>query len=346
MTPVFGRWLAARRGAALWIGTQPGDGSGAIGVTRFHADRGRIGRVRTVDAAGGPSWLLPARTLLHVVFEEGPPVGGRVASFRRHGARLHRCGEVPSGGDFPCHLAIDETGRLLAAAHYNGGVSILPLDALGRVGPAAESVLPPPASPGSSRPHCVEFRSGSLWIADFAADCLWVAQSPGGHPDPMMIPLPPGTGPRMMAFHPHLPRLYIVGERDNSLTVLSVENDSAEVVARHTLLPASAPPGTAASHLLFHPTLPVLYAGVRGPDLIVSFRLTTSGDLGDRSEASAGGRHPRHFCTDPDGRWLLVANRDSNRVSVLGLDAEGRPGAPVSEAVIRAPSCVTFVNDS
>lgn len=340
------RWLNDLVGARLWIGTQPGDGSGTIGVTRFHADQGRIGRVRTMKTAAGPSWLLPAGALLHVVREEGGRAGGSVASFARQGSRLRLLGEVPSGGDFPCHLAINERGHRLAVANYDGGVSILPLDKRGSVGDAPQAVLPNPAVPGASRPHCVAFRSDSLWIADFAADCLWVAREQDGFRNPVGIPLSPGTGPRTLAFHPGLPRLFVVGERDNSLTVLSVADTTAEVIARHSLVPGGDPAGSAAAHVEIHPRLPMLYVSIRGADTITSLRLTPSGNLGDRSEVSSGGRHPRHFCIDPSGRWLLVANRDSDRVSILPLDGNGRPGEAVGGSGIRAPSCVTFVNDS
>jgi 6-phosphogluconolactonase len=62
--------------------------------------------------------------------------------------------------------------------------------------------------------------------------------------------------------------------------------------------------------------------------------------LGHRSSE---GRTPRSFTLTPDGRFLLVANQDSDTVVTLPIDQEtGRLGETASLAHVPSPNCVRF----
>jgi 6-phosphogluconolactonase len=51
-----------------------------------------------------------------------------------------------------------------------------------------------------------------------------------------------------------------------------------------------------------------------------------TGALRFLSRQATGGGNPCHLCTDPSGRFLLVANHEQGRVSVLGIGEDGRLG--------------------
>jgi 6-phosphogluconolactonase len=57
-----------------------------------------------------------------------------------------------------------------------------------------------------------------------------------------------------------------------------------------------------------------------------------------------GGNWPRNFALAPGGQFLLVANQNSNEISVLPLlEGSESLGAPVAHANVSGASCVKFV---
>ncbi|MEP7356953.1 MAG: beta-propeller fold lactonase family protein, partial [Anaerolineales bacterium] len=59
-----------------------------------------------------------------------------------------------------------------------------------------------------------------------------------------------------------------------------------------------------------------------------------------------GGQVPRNFQFSPDGKWVLVANQNSNEVVVLPFGGGRDPlGEPVARAAVHAPGIIHFVPD-
>jgi 6-phosphogluconolactonase len=54
---------------------------------------------------------------------------------------------------------------------------------------------------------------------------------------------------------------------------------------------------------------------------------------------------PRSFALSPDGRWLLCANQETDKLSVFGVDpANGRLKPAGKQVAISQPVCVLFCN--
>jgi 6-phosphogluconolactonase len=86
------------------------------------------------------------------------------------------------------------------------------------------------------------------------------------------------------------------------------------------------------------------YAIDRFDNIAVSFSISPSdGKLTLLDRISCGGKVPRHLALDPSGRWLLVANQESDNISVLKVD--GRIGK-ISDAgksfPLSRPQCLVF----
>jgi len=57
------------------------------------------------------------------------------------------------------------------------------------------------------------------------------------------------------------------------------------------------------------------------------------------------GRTPRHFALDPSGRYLLVANQDSDEIAVFRVHPKTGQLTPVGRPATGAPlpACLLFV---
>ena len=337
-------WLSPLQAASgaprLWIGTQPGGEQGSIHVVDFDSATGEFGRARKVVDIPNPSWLCPGPRpgILHTVVEHGGPSGGRVCTFDVRGRRVRLLGEVRSMGEYPCHLTLAPDGSFLFVANYGGGVSKLPLGADGAVGASGSPIVTPLPR---SRAHWVGFRDGTLWVADFGHDCLRLIEQSGR--EVHTVRFPSGAGPRTIAWHPHLPVCFVACESDNTVRVVSTPTGEARIVGEHSLLPPGVHVRSVAAHVATDASGQFVYASNRGHDSVAVFEVSPTGGLTPCGHASSGGAHPRHFTVDPTGRWLIVANRDSNNVVPIPVH-EGRPGQARKPVHVRAPSSVTFVN--
>jgi 6-phosphogluconolactonase len=77
----------------------------------------------------------------------------------------------------------------------------------------------------------------------------------------------------------------------------------------------------------------------------VSFKVDpATGKLKKLGSSKYGGKTPRHIALDPTERWLLVANQDSDTISVVKRDAKtGLLAAKGQEFPIVKPQCLLFV---
>jgi 6-phosphogluconolactonase len=365
-----------------WVGTYPADG-GASAPGLAHAPGSPVGRgeglwrvdltdvghhARRIYSMPSPSFLLlhPDRRRLYAVSETSP---GLLTVLRPSDDGLSLRSQRPSGGSFPCHLALEPGGRWLLVSHYGDGVvAAFPLDALGDV--AGDPVLlraTGSAGPNRNRQdgphaHCAVASTDGrfLLVADLGTDELRRYRLNGeGAPEPAGVAcrLPPGSGPRHLAFRQPVvpprrapsrtvPRLsggaastvYVTLELTAEVAVLTWDpgSGSAELLARRPLVPAGYAGEASPSHVVVRGNR--LFVATRGPDVIATFEIRPDGDLVPVA-VTATVAWPRHFAVV--GEWLVVAGERDN---ALGLHPLGGPG-DVPEALghrvpVPAPACV------
>lgn len=318
-------------------GYTPDTGGSGTGLTVVRADASGTLHVVAETAAPGPSFLAahPSLPLLYAVLERDE---GGVAVFSIDQVEPRLLVERPSGGSFPCHLAVDPTGRWLAVANYGDGTVVA--YRLDEAGIPAYGPLPfPNEGDGPDRerqagPHAhqVVFGPGGvLHTTDLGTDEVrrfLAGDELVPHPDGP-VRLMPGSGPR------HLARRdgtwFVVGELDG--TVAAYDDDWRELAR----VPAS---GTGEKNCPSHIEVSAdgrrLYVGNRGPDTLSVFAID-GGRLTYVAEVRSGGSWPRHFALAGDR--VYVANERSNEIAVLRL-VDGIPEATGQSLKIGSPTCV------
>jgi 6-phosphogluconolactonase len=86
------------------------------------------------------------------------------------------------------------------------------------------------------------------------------------------------------------------------------------------------------------------YATDRFDDIVVTFAISPSdGKLTLVDRMPCGGKVPRHLALDPSGRWLLLANQESDNISVLARDPKtGKLTDPGKSFPLSRPQCLVF----
>ncbi|MCX7867928.1 MAG: lactonase family protein [Limisphaera sp.] len=351
----------------VYFGTYTGSGSRGIYVSRLDPIRGRLTPPQLAAEVPHPSFLAvhPKEMFLYSVSELGDGKGraGRVVAYAtdRRTGKLRQLNEQSSGGDGPCHLALEPRGRSVFVANYSSGsVAVLPLDREGRVG-VAKTVIAhtgsgahPQRQRGPHAHQAIPSPDGAhVLVCDLGIDQVrvyrWQARTGELAPhDPSFMALPAGSGPRHLAFHPNGRWAYVLNELNSTLTVCrwNRRGGTLEALATVSTLPEGfdAANNTTAE-VAVHPSGRFVYASNRGHDSLAMFAVDEQSE-GVRllGHVPTEGRTPRHFAIDPSGRWCLVENQDSDQVAVFRVEA-GSGRLVFTGHVIRVPRpvCAVFV---
>lgn len=336
---------------------------GAPGIQVFTFDDGFTKRGESADIAN-PSFvaLHPTLDVLYAVSETDAASDGVAGSVHAlavesvaQEVRLLPLGHRPTGGDHPCHVAVHPHGHTLVVVNYTGGmVTAYPLASDGAIGEAEPSFQhsgsgPHPHRQQGPHPHSSIFSPDGRFVivADLGIDRLLVHRvtGPGELVHETGLAMIPGSGPRHMAFHPDGLHLFVVGELDNTLTVhrFDVATGGIQPLASASTLP-EAPDATAggntAADVHVAPDGHHVYVSNRGHDTIALFAFDPGGGLDRVADWPCGGRRPRAFAVSPNGDTLVVATRDSRRLTALSLP-EGRIIAE-TDVIGLEPSTVAF----
>ncbi len=356
---LLGSFCAAADTAEFYIGTYTKPG-GSLGIYRGTIDlkSGALSAPVLAGEAKSPSFLAvhPNGKFLYAAIESG---GGMVGAFAigKDGSLRHLNDESTKGGG-NCHVTVHPGGKSVFAANYGGGsVAALPIREDGSVGPASGFVQHTGSSVNASRQkaphaHSIYVSGDYVYSCDLGTDDVFVyrfdaAKGTLTPNDPPSGKVPPGSGPRHLAFHPKGGFAYVCDEMTSAITVLAHDAKKGTLKAIQTLstLPEGAPDAqkNSTAEIFCHPNGRFVYVSNRGHDSIAVFAIGDDGKVTTVQHAPANVKVPRGFALSPDGGWLVAAGQNDNSLASHKIDpATGKltPAAQVSG--VGSPVCVVF----
>jgi 6-phosphogluconolactonase len=339
----------------------------AEGIYIYHLDlrSGALTYAATVAGPGtvNPSFLTmgPDRRFLYAVNEitgsKGPH--GTVSAFAidPESGYLTYLNQQSTHGLAPCYVSVEPEGRYCLVANYeSGSICVLPIHNDGSLGEATHTVQFSGSGPHPGRqegPHAhmvTPSPDGNYMLAiDLGTDRLMAfhLDSASGTltpAEPAWVQLPPGAGARHLAFHPHQPFAYVIGELHSTVTVLRYGEQQHAMAASHSIstLPRDFTGQNLGAEIVVAPSGRFVYASNRGHDSIVIYAVDPqSGQLSVVGHESTQGRGPRTFAIDPTGALLLVANQDTDTVVTFWIDQDSGMLRPTGHvAAVPTPVCL------
>ncbi len=157
------------------------------------------------------------------------------------------------------------------------------------------------------------------------------------------IPLPKESGPCFAeadAWHRYL---YVLCETSNEIFVFQI---GAHCAFRCHQIISVLPPGCretcVSTALHISPNAQFLYTATAGIDVVTSFAII-NGSLLPKEIIKSGGVYPSDLILDDSGRWLIVLNRDSDRVILFQCHPEtGETIAVYDEVKLPKGTAITF----
>ncbi|HPU32920.1 MAG TPA: lactonase family protein [Phycisphaerae bacterium] len=349
----------------VYVGTYTGAKSKGIYLFRLQAATGVLQSEGLAGEVENPAFLAvdARRNRLYAAGELASFRGkksGAVSAFAidPRSGRLKLLSQQVSGGSGACHISLDQAHKQLLVANYSSGtvaaVPLLPQDELGE----PYSVQHHGSGPNARRqesPHAHSINpdpAGRFALAvDLGADKVFIyrlgdAQALVPH-DPPAVSLPPGSGPRHLAFHPGGRFVYINHELNSAVTAFKYDADRGLLreIASFPTLPPGVTQENYTAEVQVHPSGRFLYVSNRGHDSLAVFAIdAATGRLTPIGHEPTQGSFPRHFCIDPTGTWLLVTNQRSDSIVVFRIDPQTgqlRPTGVRAEAP--SPVCIRFL---
>ncbi len=312
----------------------------------FNDTNGHFECVELAIESESPAFL--CRIDDHVYAVNEAPDGG-VSAFELRSGKLHFINRRSSLGSLPCHITA--TRQWIAVANYgSGSVAVFRRTSDGAISQKMSYVAHQGRGPVRDRQQCAhahEVRLVSdteLLVPDLGADCVYQYRiTPTGvlNNDPSTIAVEPGSGPRHIVAHPQQPLFYLLNELSNTISVLhrdDVRHDQTFV----STLPDDYRGSSTTAEIQLSDDGRFIYASNRGHDSMVTMALDDRGSPCEPSWVPTHGEHPRFFCFDPTRKWLLVANQQSNNVSVYPV-VDGRPTKVAWIADVPTPTCLLFI---
>jgi len=264
---------------------------------------------------------------------------------------------VPCGGDRPCHIAVDATGKFAFVANYGSGT----LAAL-RIRPdggleAPEFVFQDPqptstlARQREPHAHCVVLDPTNrfLYSCDLGADRVMIYRFDAAagilsRNSPAAVAVPPGFGPRHLSFAPGGRTVYVLNEIASQLIVFDRRLEDGALTMRQTLptVPADWTGPNTGSEIQADASGRFVYTSNRGQDSIAQFAVAPDGTVRLVGTTPCG-KGPRYFTLDPAGKFMLVAEQGGGAIRVFRVDPDSGALTPTATRVpVGMPVTIVF----
>jgi 6-phosphogluconolactonase len=361
--------FAATRSQRVFIASGSADGILAYDWDPASAGlkpAGVAAKIATID------WLAfsPDRKYIYVASEvdefNGKPTGA-VASFALEDGKLRPLSAQNSASKGTCHVAVDHTGRVLLSADYGGGSAASFSIADGKLSSAAWTEHYTVHGPNKDRQesahgHFCSFSPDNrfAYINDLGGDMIHIYNLDAG--TAMLAAAGayhsrPGAGPRTLHFHPNGHTAYSMNELNSTIDVLEWHKTDGALKRLKTisLLPSDYHQTATGCDTIVTRDGRFVYfvnrgeekppaAGSYDANFLYAFRADpTSGSLEPIGRTPSGGVTPRNATLDPTERWMLVANQNSNLISVFARNPETGALADQGKSfAAQTPMCILF----
>lgn len=349
----------------LYIGSYtdaiPSEG---IYVYEFDADNGTLKKVDNGLLTTNTTFLTfsPDKRYLYSTAEAKMPGRGGVVSFviDHITGKLTPLNQRSSEGENPVYVDVDKTGRWLTNGNYTGGsLAIYKLNPGGSIESAAQTYVYPNTDMAKKENEVSHVHSNifapdgaTLLVPDLGADKVRIFDfdaeaiaplSPSKNP---FVKTPKGSGPRHLTFHPNGKIAYLMEELSGFVSVYKYENAGLKSIQRIAAHKSKTKGPYSSGDIHVSEDGRFLYASNRADiNSIAVFAIRPkTGKLKFLETTSVEGNHPRNFAIDPSGKFLLVANTNSDNVVVFNRNPKsGLLTKTGIEIEINNPSCLRFL---
>jgi len=322
--------------ANLIVGTYTQKGSKGIYLFQFDTATGKSIELSHTDNISNPSFLAITKDK-QFVYAVNENTQGGLSAFSLSNNKLKLINQVATNGADPCYISISKDQKNILVANYSGGsVAQFYKFADGRVSNVRQLIQHSGSSINKARQEKAHVHGSFfspdgnyLLTPDLGMDQVAIYPFQSKNTPPLnttkakYIQAEAGSGPRHLSFSKNGNTIYLVEELTGSVAVYKFKDGTAILTQTVKTHPANfnGAPGSADIHV--SPNGQFLYVSNRGEENnIVKFPILPNGKLVTEKAMyfSTQGNSPRNFTISEDGKWLLVANQNTDNIVVFKVN--------------------------
>ena len=239
----------------------------------------------------------------------------------------------------PCYITLSPSEKFVLTANYIGGsITVFPLDKDGKLKSETRLISFTGNSLDKERQtqphlHCIEFTPDHKYLlaSDLGTDQIHVfpvsenvtdgvSHSLLNESEEFNIKVESGSGPRHICFHPNQKFAYLINEISGKVIAFSYDKGKLNAIQ---YIEADTVGAKGSGDIHISPDGKFLYASNRlKADGIAIFSINQEEGTLTKTGYQLTGIHPRNFIISRNGRYLLVACRDSNSIQVFERDSQ------------------------
>ena len=341
----------------LLVGTYTTGKSEGIYVYKFNSNTGEFTPVSIAKGIKNPSFVAVSPDNKYVYAVSETDGQGSVSSFRFNDGTLTPLNSRSSGGNGPCYVSVDKTGKWVAVGNYGGGsFEILPVQPDGSLGEASTIMVHQGTSVNPQRQekahvHMTMFGPNNdyLFVPDLGIDKVMVYKfdaKTGKISNATPAIADPGHGPRHLAFNPDGKYAYLMEELSGTVAVFSYKNGKLTAIQNISSHPAGYKGAIGSADIHVSPDGKFLYCSNRGEsNTIAIFSIEHNGQIKPVGYESTLGKAPRNFNLDPSGNFILVANQNSDNIVIYKRDHKTGKLTPLAKQIsVPNPVCIKWAD--
>lgn len=345
----------------LLIGTYTSGKSEGIYVYKFNASTGEFTAESIAKNVKNPSFLAisPNEKFVYSAGEIDKNGAVYAFSFDKKSGNLTQLSTQSSNGNYPCHVAIDKTGKWVIAGNYGAGsLTVLPVEANGGLGKPTQTIQHEGKGKNPDRqeaPHVhsinIAPNNVDVFVADLGIDKLvtYSLDAKTGmliKGNPPFTKLEDGTGPRHFTMHPNGKFAYVIQELSSQITTFDYKKGSLTAIQSISTLPTDYKGANSCADIHISPDGKFLYGSNRIHDSIVIYSIDQkTGKLTYIINESTKGKKPRNFMIDPTGNYVLVANQETDNIVIFKRDAQKGTLTPTGQEIsVPNPVCLKMIS--
>ena len=313
-----------------------------IKIYSFDEQTGNSQYISGIKGISNPSYLIPSADgeRIYAVGEDaGKSSTANAIKFDKEQQKLTLLNSQLTDGGAPCYITLSPSGKFVLTANYMGGsITVFPLDKDGKLNSGTRLISFTGSSLDKERQtqphlHCVEFTPDHKYLlaTDLGTDRIHVFPvsehvtdgvshsllNESGESD---IKVEPGSGPRHICFHPNQKFAYLINEISGKVIAFSYDKGKLNAIQ---YIEADTVEAKGSGDIHISPDGKFLYASNRlKADGIAIFAINQEEGTLTKTGYQPTDIHPRNFIISRNGRYLLVACRDSNSIQVFERDPQ------------------------